>query len=150
MRGSCVLLIPILTLGAMTGACGSASDRQPTILEARLQPYVVDIPVPSDFRLKPRLSEHRRTAGRREVRHIYEGRSDPIAVRNFYEHYMPDSGWEMVDDTLKKGHGVFLLNYIKSGERCEIRIERAPAPLFGQVTHIIASLQPNTPPMPRP
>lgn len=109
------------------------------ILDARAQRYVEDIPVPKGFVLLERKSTHRSAAGRREVRHLYEGRADTIAVKSFYARQMPSAGWELLDDTLKE-FGVHLINYKKGRERCEIRIERAPAAFFGEVTHVFASV----------
>ncbi len=124
-------------IGALAGCNGGGGG--PTMLETRAQPYVADLPVPKGFSLKERDSEHYASETRRDIRHVYVGRADPIAVKNFYVRHMPAAEWEYLDETLQ--NGVHLLNYRKGEEHCEIRIERTPAALFGEVTKIQATLE---------
>ncbi len=140
MRVNSTVLVTAWSCAILAGGCVN-DDTGPTMLAQKAQPYVEDIPVPKGFKLLPKKSEHHRYGGGREIDHIYEGRGDPIAVRSFYEHYMPDSGWKLIDETLRKGDGVQLMTYRKGSEQCEIRIERAPAAIIGRVTHVRASIR---------
>jgi len=111
----------------------------PTIIDQRAQPFVLDIPVPKNFELDNRKSDHKIIAGRRTVNHIYRGSDDIQPVRSFYVHYMPLSQWQLVDEKLHAG--VYLLNYKKNDEKCEIRIERVPASMFGKPTQVRATIR---------
>lgn len=110
----------------------------PTILKERNQSYVSDLPVPASFEQDRRLSDHTIAPGTRAIKHVYKGSSSPLAVRNFYIHYMPASGWELGDEKLQ--NNVYLLNFRKGTERCEIRVERTPAGIFGAKTLIRATI----------
>ena len=140
MRVNSTVLVTAWSCAILAGGC-TKNDTGPTMLAQRAQPYVEDIPVPKGFELQLKKSAARRYPGGREIDHIYEGREDPIAVRSFYEHYMPDSGWKLIDETLRKGDGVQLMTYRKGSEQCEIRIERAPAAIIGRVTQVRASIR---------
>jgi len=121
-------------------AAGCAKEpTTPTILDQRAQPYVQDIPVPKDFELDGRGSEHKYVAGKRSVNHVYRGNESPLAVRNFYVHFMPLSQWQLVDEKLHAG--VYVLNFKKNDEKCEVRIERVPASMFGKPTQVRAVIQ---------
>ena len=118
----------------------------PTILDARAQPFVTDIPVPKDFEVDARKSDHHIIAGRRSVNHVYRGSEAPLVVRNFYVHYMPLSQWQLVDEKLYAA--VYVLKYKKNDEKCEIRIERVPTGMFGkptQITAVVKSMYAETP-----
>lgn len=134
-------LLSVVVIGVLgVGACDKES-RTPTILQSRPQSYVPDIPVPTGFERDERTSNYTSTAGHREVRDVYRGKEQPLAVRNFYVHYMSTGGWELLDDKLQ--NAVYLLNYRKDMERCEIRIERIPSGSFGQVTQIRVIVRPD-------
>ncbi len=144
------LRIPVLSLLCaaclLVVGCPSKEATTPTIMDARAQPFVLDIPVPKTFELDGRKSEHKIIAGRRSVNHIYRGSEDVLPVRNFYVHYMPLSQWQIVDEKLYAG--TYVLNFRKNEEKCEIRIERVPAGMFGkpvQIRAIIKSLYAETP-----
>ncbi|MFH1420232.1 MAG: hypothetical protein ABII12_18320 [Planctomycetota bacterium] len=130
---------PALLVMAMilVGGCGKGTGG-PTVLNARAQPYVPDLPVPIKFERDERTSRYTYTAGNRSVKDIYQGKTGALAVRNFYAHNMPLAGWELVDEALQ--NAVYLLNYKKGDERCEIRIERTPAGLRGTFTRIQATI----------
>lgn len=140
MRSCGTVLVTAWFCALLAGGC-TEPETGPTILPMKAQPYVEDIPVPKGFKLLLKQSEFRRYGGGREIDHIYEGREDPVAVRNFYEHYMPQSGWKLTNETLRKGDGVQLMHYNKGSEQCEIRIEQAPAAIMGKVTHVRASVR---------
>ena len=124
---------------ALTGGC-SPESREPTILQARAQSFVVDVPLPDKFDLDRRKSTHSLTAGRRKIKHHYLGSAGPLSVSNFYRQKMPDHQWELLDRSLK--NGVEILNYRKGEEKCEVRIEELPTGLFGSKTRISVLLQP--------
>ena len=119
------------------GGC-SEKTTGPTILQERSQSYVSDLPVPANFEQDRRLSDHTIAPGTRTIKHVYKGSSSPLAVRNFYIHHMPASGWELGDEKLQ--NSVYLLNFRKGTERCEIRVERTPAGIFGAKTLIRATI----------
>lgn len=110
---------------ATVGLAGCTNNStEPTILQARAQPYVQDVPVPKDFELDRRRSTHDFSPGKREVQHFYLGKAAPLAVKNFYRQRMQEAGWELIDDQLKTG--VFFLNYRNADDTCEVRIEEVP------------------------
>lgn len=124
---------------ALTGGCGP-EPREPTILQARAQPFVVDVPLPDHFDQDRRKSTHSFTAGRRQIKHYYLGTARPLSVSNFYRQKMPDHQWELLDRSLK--NGIEVLNYRKGEEKCEIRIEELPGGLLGSKTRISVLIQP--------
>jgi hypothetical protein len=115
----------VLAVGGMlaVGGCQKEpSPASPTVLQTRPQPYVPDVPVPAGFDRDERMSNYTSTAGHREVKDVYRGKEQPLVARNFYLHYMPTSGWDLLDEKLQ--NSVYTLNFRKDQERCEIRIER--------------------------
>ena len=131
--------LTLLVLGvAMTAGCGP-EPKEPTILQARAQPFVVDVPLPDHFDLDRRKSTHSFAAGRRQIKHHYLGSASPLSVSNFYRQKMPDHQWELLDRSLK--NGIEILNYRKAEEECEVRIEDFPGGLFGSKTRISILLQ---------
>ena len=134
LRRSAALVLAVLLIE------GCAQEpAAPTIAEASDHPYVDDLPLPVGFKLVPRQSEDRVSAGFRTVRHMYQGKDSLQAVKNFYQHHMPQSNWEPVEHSLNKG--VYSLKYRKGRESCEVRIERMPSGIFGAVTQIRATIQ---------
>jgi len=113
--------------GLLLSGCQKESS-SPTILAQRPQPYVQDVPVPKGFEQDLRRSVHRVVAGRRSITHYYQGREGQRAVRDFYAHYMPRAEWQTVDEKLQAG--VYLLNFKKNDETCEVRIENNPGTLL--------------------
>src|SRR4051794_18015558 len=77
----------------------------PSQPEARRNVYVEEIPVPADFTLNEGRSHHKALAAPRVrwVDHIYQGRGDPLAVRNFYVTHMPEFKWEGLSETANEG-----------------------------------------------
>lgn len=131
------LLVFALTL---MGGCGP-EPKEPTILEARAQPFVVDVPLPDKFDLDRRKSTHSFTAGKRQIKHYYLGPAGPLSVSNFYRQKMPDHQWELLNRSLE--NGIEVMNYHKGEEKCEIRIEELPGGLGGSRTRISVVLQPD-------
>lgn len=123
---SCMILI------AGLGGCGPKPET-PTIPTASNTSYVSDIPLPTGFKIMERLSEDLVKAGRRAVKHVYQGEASAQSIKNFYQHYMPQMNWELREQSLNKG--VYLLRYRKGQELCDVRVERMPTGL-GAVTQV--------------
>jgi len=129
----------VFLLSCTLALCGCAKEpTTPTILEASSNPYVSDLPLPINFKLEDHQSEDKVSAGHRSVKHVYRGKEKLQAVKNFYQHYMPQANWAPVEHSLSRG--VYLLKYRKGRERCDVRIERMPSGLFGTVTQIRATI----------
>lgn len=129
-------------LGVAAAIGGCAKDgATPSILEANAHPYVQDVPLPAGFKLDERHSEDRATEGHRAVKHVYQGRGHLQSVKAFYQHNMPLANWVARKHSLSKG--VYLLEYQKGHEHCEIRIERMPSGFLGAVTQVRATIQAN-------
>jgi hypothetical protein len=133
----CTIGLIVVTVFALTGC--PKEPTTPTILPAKAQPYVQDVPVPSDFKLDREKSDHSYTEGRRTIKHFYLGTAEPLAVRNFYVRNMPGADWQIVDEKLQ--NGVYTLTYRKAEERCEIRIEKIPAGMFSPSTSVRATVR---------
>jgi hypothetical protein len=129
-----VLAIPL----AFVFGCPPKETGQPTILAARQQPFVVDIPVPLKFKLNERESTHTMVAGRRSIKHLYEGPDSTLLTRNFYVQNMPTNGWQIVNEHLLRN--IYELKYRKGEERCEIRIEPKYS-TFGESTQVWATIK---------
>ena len=137
-------LIASLSVVCISLAAGCNRDGPgQTMLEARPQPYVQDIPVPRGFNRDEGRSRYSTTAGRRAVTDYYMGKEPMLLVRNFYSHNMPQHGWQAVGEALndrdqQPNNGVYELNYKKGDQHCEVRIERMPkGGLFGgEVTQV--------------
>ena len=133
-------IVAWLGVAAVIGGCAK-EGATPAILEANAHPYVHDVPLPAGFKLDERQSEDRVAEGHRAVKHVYQGRGSLQAVKGFYQHNMPLVSWVPVKHSLNKG--VYLLEYQKGNERCEIRIERMPSGFLGTVTQVRATIQAN-------
>lgn len=141
-RPSVCYAVIVLTAAAVGGGAASGCGKEPespTLLQSRPQPYIPDIPVPRGFERDEHKSSYTTTAGRREVRDVYQGKAPSLAVRNFYRHYMAAAGWDLVDEQLQ--NVVYVLNYRKDMEKCEIRIERIPSGSYGTVTQARVVIQ---------
>lgn len=128
----------VLFSTAVTGGCGE-KPTTPTIVAARAQFFVADVPVPEKFDLDRRKSADSFRPGHREIKHIYVGRTDPQLVGNFYRLKMTEYQWELIDRKLK--NGVEFLNYRKGDEKCAIRIEETPNRFFGSTTRVCVEIQ---------
>lgn len=131
-----LIMVGLWTI-VVLGGC-QKEPATPTILDATLSPYVNDLPVPVKFRIAERESVDRSVPGRRSVKHIYQGPSEPLAVKNFYRHYMPLSNWELLEERLDQG--VYWLKFRKGPEWCEIRVERMPTEK-GRATQVLATIR---------
>jgi hypothetical protein len=142
--------LALIVLTSVVGpGCGddSADPVGPTILEPRAQPYVADVPVPADFTLDSEKSTHLYKEGRRQVTHFYMGREKPLAVKDFYRHVMPGTGWRLVDEKL--ANNIYSLTYKKDEERCDVRVDTVPAGWFKPGTRVQVIVRtPSLEPMP--
>jgi len=87
-----------LTLLGAAGLCTGCNRPEggPTQLQPRTNRYVADIPVPVGFAIDESRSSNKALASPpvRWIDHTYEGRGDPLAVRNFYVIGMPAEKWQ--------------------------------------------------------
>lgn len=119
---------------ALAPGCGPRNSGTATVLPARPRPYVADVPVPDGFELDRRKSTHENRPGERNIKHYYVGKEKPQAVNDFYKQLMPTFDWEFVDERLS--NGVFVLNYEKGGEECEVRVDQMPGGFWGPKTRV--------------
>lgn len=122
--------------------CGEKRGSGVTVLPARPRSYVADVPVPDGFELDRRKSTHENRPGERLIKHYYVGDERPQAVNDFYKQLMPTFDWEFLDERLQ--NGVFLLNYRKSGESCEVRVDQLPGGFWGPKTRAAVEIRPRS------
>jgi len=117
----------LMAIGLVT-PWGCADRGVQTAHEVRLiaaRPYEPDVPVPGGFELVDSASEDRSTGVTRlYLRHVYEGRADKYAVRNFYREQMPLARWSMVSDGNVKGD--INMRFEKGAESCTVLIADGP------------------------
>ncbi|HUU84441.1 MAG TPA: hypothetical protein VM243_13150 [Phycisphaerae bacterium] len=114
----------LLIAGLATGCDPSASGKHDVRLIASSRPYEPDIPIPAGFRLMDIASEDRSTGvSRLYLRHLYTGKADKYAVRNFYREQMPLVRWTLVSAGTVRG--VYSLRFEKGNESCDIEIRDA-------------------------
>ena len=94
----------------------------PTRLSPDPLPHFTDIPVPSGFQLVDERSMDLVSGPIRLVRHLYEGKADLLAVRDFYCEQMPVRGWREVNRQFEEG--LFTLRFEKENEGCEVKFRR--------------------------
>ena len=124
----------VLVLGVCVGGgCRNGSNKT-GVLEGRPQFYVYDVPVPRNFELDTRKSEHSLKGGKRRVKQFYVGKDGALAVNTFCREKMPEHEWELDEEKLQ--NAVFFLNYHKGEETCEIRIEELPGDFWGKRTQM--------------
>lgn len=117
VAGACVLLS-----GCQSPSPGDVETAGDNELVASSTPYFSDVPVPAGFHLIDEETSDYMTSGLRYARHVYEGRSDPVAVRAFFHRQMPMNRWNWVDT--QNESGVQLLRFQKGQERCDITVMR--------------------------
>ncbi|MHC4064321.1 MAG: hypothetical protein ACYSUI_07450 [Planctomycetota bacterium] len=107
-----------------TGCTGTGSKGRQVRLVSSPRPYERDIPIPIGFKLVDPASEDRSTGvARLYLRHLYTGKADKYAVRNFYREQMPLARWTMVSDGNVRG--VCTLRFEKASESCTVEIRDA-------------------------
>ena len=106
---------------SMWGCTQAGSGGQEVRLVAASTPYETDIPRPSGFALVEDVSEDRSTGtSRLYLRHVYVGKADKYAVRNFYREQMPLCRWVKVSEGTVRG--VCSLRFEKGSESCTLEI----------------------------
>ena len=94
---------------------GSGADLRPA---SRL--FASDIPLPYGFDLVDRSSEDWASGPMRYVRHNYQGRGDPFAVRRFYRKHMPLARWTPVAESSVGGRCTMMFD--RKQESCRVTI----------------------------
>ncbi|UCG33405.1 MAG: hypothetical protein JSU68_01995 [Phycisphaerales bacterium] len=112
-----------LALWLATGCTGAENSGQaPVRLSPSPLPHFADIPVPSGFKRVDERSMDLVSGSVRLVRHVYEGRADLMAVRDFYCEQMPVGRWREVNRRFEEGR--FTLRFEKDNEGCEVEFRR--------------------------
>ncbi|MFH0981232.1 MAG: hypothetical protein V2A79_06820 [Planctomycetota bacterium] len=117
------VVLPAMASAGLTGGCeGSARRNDQTVrLIATNRPYEQDVPLPAGFTIvEQAMEDHSTGQARTYLRHLYAGRADKFAVRNFYREQMPLQRWAKVSDGAIKGE--FTMRFSKGNEVCEINI----------------------------
>lgn len=114
----------LLVCALAVGCASSPSGKHDVRLVASARPHEPDIPIPAGFKLVDSASEDRSTGvSRLYLRHMYTGRADKYAVRNFYREQMPLARWTMV--SAGNIRGVCTLRFEKGNESCDVDIRDA-------------------------
>ncbi|MEX0655014.1 MAG: hypothetical protein WD534_00515 [Phycisphaeraceae bacterium] len=90
-------------------------------LVARDRSPIPDVPLPIGFVAVPSRSEARIGASAREVRHVYQGRSNTAEVVNFYRQHLPRHGWSS-QGRERDADGTTVMRYTKGPESLRVRI----------------------------
>jgi hypothetical protein len=93
-------------------------------------PYFSDIPIPSGFTRVNERSMDLVSGKIRLVRHVFTGKADLLALRDFYCEQMPVGRWREVNRQFEEG--LFTLRFEKDNEGCEIKFHRKDRILRGQ------------------
>ena len=119
-----ILLAVLVGCGVAAGCSGTASRGQEVRLVCSARPYEPDIPLPIGFKLVDPASEDRSPGvARLYLRHLYTGKADKYAVRNFYREQMPLARWSKVSEGNVRG--VCTLRFEKGSESCTVDIRDA-------------------------
>jgi len=101
---------------------GSKSSEAPKPLVALARPRIPDVPVPIGFKIDKGRSRTFEAAGLRYADHVYKGRADGLAVRDFYSRHMPINRWVLVTRMMVQGE--ITLDFEKETERCRVVIAK--------------------------
>jgi hypothetical protein len=108
-----------LACGVLCGC--SNSEQQSVRLVPSTRAFEPDIPIPAGFELVDGASEDRSTGtSRLYLRHLYMGKADKYAVRNFYREQMPLARWIKVSEGNVRG--VCSFRFEKGNESCTLEI----------------------------
>lgn len=128
LAGRRLIVATMVACGAAAGCSQTRTPGQEVRLVASSRPYEVDIPTPAGFKLVDEASEDRSTGtARLYLRHLYVGRADKYAVRNFYREQMPLARWVKVSEGNIRG--VCSFRFEKGNESCTVDIRDADSGL---------------------
>ena len=123
-RGSVWVATLMVACCVVVGCNQARSGSREVRLIASSRPYEADVPIPVGFKLVDEASEDRSTGvARLYLRHLYRGRGDKHAVRNFYREQMPLARWVKVSDGNVQGK--ITMRFEKSNESCTIEIRES-------------------------
>lgn len=130
MRTDSARLTTVVALGLVTAGCATKNKEsvgRNHLIPSR-SPYFADLPVPAGFTLVDKETTDYMTGGLRYARHVYEGPSSPVEVRDFFQEQMPLSRWKWIDT--ENESGVQQLRFRKEDERCDVTVNRESRGLF--------------------
>lgn len=112
-----------LALWLSAGCAGTENTGPaPVRLAPSPVPHFADIPIPAGFKRVDDRSMDLVSGSVRLVRHVYEGRADLMAVRDFYCEQMPVGRWREVNRRFEEGR--FTLRFEKESEGCDVEFRR--------------------------
>ncbi len=122
IRGAARVVPAILLIG-LGGCHEPRSDGSvPTRLAPSPIPYFGDVPIPVGFARDNDRSLDVVSGTVRMVRHVYHGKAELLALRDFYGEQMPVGGWREMSRRFEEG--LFSMRFEKEGESCEIKFFR--------------------------
>jgi len=84
------------------------------------RPPIPDLPVPIGFKMDEGKSLDYALHGARFVNHKYKGGAEKLAVKRFYERYMPINRWTLTTAMFVSGD--IMMDFEKDNERCRVTI----------------------------
>ncbi|MCH7525842.1 MAG: hypothetical protein IID39_00255 [Planctomycetes bacterium] len=119
LRNSISLVI--LAGWVLLPGCAGTDPEQAHLRLKPVRPFEPDIPIPRGFVIVDQASEDRSTGSARlYLRHVYEGKADKHAIREFYRREMPLAQWVKVSDGNIKGD--LTMRFEKGGESCTVHV----------------------------
>jgi len=106
-------------IDASSGAPREVAPTQDLVGMAR--PPIPDLPIPIGFSLDEGRSRNYTIGSGRIVDHVYRGKGDKLAVKQFYERQMVIQRWALVSAMFVTGD--IALDFEKENERCHIVIK---------------------------
>ena len=121
MKTKAICCVTMLA-GCVLAGCSTTGNTStgPIRLSPSPVPYFRDIPMPTGFRQVHERSMDLISGRIRLVRHVYQGRADLLAVRDFYCEQMPLGRWREVNRQFEEG--LFTLRFEKEKEGCEVKL----------------------------
>ena len=116
-------------IDASSGAPRAVAPTQDLVGTAR--PPIPDLPIPIGFSLDEGRSRNYTIGSGRIVDHVYRGKGDKVAVKQFYERQMGIQRWSLVSAMFVTGD--IALDFEKDNERCHIVIKDAGSWLSSKV-----------------
>lgn len=116
MRRQMTLAVALTWLLASVMGCGSG--RKDAQISAVRDPLLQDVPKPAGFQLAADRSMARASGRYRIARATYFGRDEISRVKQFYERFMPEAGFELRTWSLDSGE--YRLHFESGEEECDI------------------------------